>query len=156
MRTDVNMLGRNILAFRNACPLKSSRRRVSFFVVRDMERQNTTASTITDKQVVVVGGNRGIGLEVRILQDCQICSVEIIHAQKAGWQGKVAFYHPDFGVMPEQYVRQFLEKGNSVVATARTLAQAAELHKLAKKDSKLILTEVDVSNIDSIRVTSST
>ena len=64
MRTDVNMLGRNILAFRNAYPLKSSIRRSSVFVVRDMKRQKTTASVITDKQVVVVGGNRGIGLEV--------------------------------------------------------------------------------------------
>ena len=52
-------------------------------------------------------------------------------------------------------MRQFLEKGNSVVATARTLAQAAELHKLAKKESKLMLTEVDVSNVDSIKVISS-
>lgn len=51
-------------------------------------------------------------------------------------------------------MRQFLEKGNSVVATARTLAQAAELHKLAKKESKLMLTEVDVSNVDSIKVIS--
>ena len=57
--------------------------------------------------------------------------------------------------MLEQYVRQFLEKGNSVVATARTLTQAAELHKLAKKESKLMLTEVDVSSTESIRVLSS-
>ena len=67
----------------------------------------------------------------------------------------MAFYYPDFSVMLEQYVRQFLEKGNSVVATARTLAQAAELHKLAKKESKLMLTEVDVSNVDSVKVISS-
>ena len=53
-------------------------------------------------------------------------------------------------------MRQFLEKGNSVVATARTLAQAAELHKLAEKESKLMLTEVDVSNMNSIKVISST
>ena len=67
----------------------------------------------------------------------------------------MAIFHPDFGVMLEQYVRQFLEKGNSVVATARSLAQAAELHNLAKKESKLMLTEVDVSSMDSIRVISS-
>ena len=67
----------------------------------------------------------------------------------------MAYCHPDFSVMLEQYVRQFLEKGNSVVATARTLAQAAELHKLAKKESKLMLTEVDVTNVDSIKVISS-
>ncbi|CAK0780445.1 hypothetical protein CVIRNUC_005056 [Coccomyxa viridis] len=113
MRTDVNMLGRNMSAFRNACPLESSIRGSSVSIIRNMKRQKTTASIIEDKQVVVVGGNRGIGLE---------------------------------------YVRQFLEKGNSVVATARTLAQAAELHKLAKKESKLMLTEVDVSNVDSIKV----
>ena len=52
-----------------------------------------------------------------------------------------------------QYVRQFLEKGNSVVATARTPANAKELHKLAEKDSKLTLTQLDVTSMESIRVT---
>ena len=52
-----------------------------------------------------------------------------------------------------QYVRQFLEKGNSVVATARTPANAKELHKLADTDSKLTLTQVDVTSMESIKVT---
>ena len=52
-----------------------------------------------------------------------------------------------------QYVRQFLEKGNSVVATARTPAKAKELHKLAEKDSKLTLTQLDVTSMESIKVT---
>jgi len=52
-----------------------------------------------------------------------------------------------------QYVRQFLEKGDSVVATARTPSRAHELQKLAEKHDKLILTEVDVTSMDSIKVT---
>lgn len=52
-----------------------------------------------------------------------------------------------------QYVRQFLEKGNSVVATARTPTNAKELQKLAEKDSKLTLTQVDVTSMESIKVT---
>ena len=72
MRTDVNMLGRKISASRNACPLKSSIRRSSVFIVRDMKRQKTTASIIKDKQVVVVGGNRGIGLEVRTAKNAAL------------------------------------------------------------------------------------
>lgn len=87
MRTDVNMLGRNMSAFRNACPLESSIRGSSVSIIRNMKRQKTTASIIEDKQVVVVGGNRGIGLEVQIFIDCQICSIGIFCAHKAGWQG---------------------------------------------------------------------
>lgn len=52
-----------------------------------------------------------------------------------------------------QYVRQFLEKGNSVVATARTPSRAHELQELAEKHDKLILTEVDITSMDSIKVT---
>ena len=51
-----------------------------------------------------------------------------------------------------QFVRQFLEKGNSVVATARTPSKATELQKLAEKHSRLMLTEVDVTSMDSIKV----
>ncbi len=51
-----------------------------------------------------------------------------------------------------QFVRQFLEKGNSVVATARTPSNATELKKLAEKHSKLTLTEVDVTSMESIKV----
>ena len=76
MRTDVNMLGRNMSAFRLACPLTSGIRRSSAFVVRDMKRQKTTASVIKDKQVVVIGGNRGIGLEVRMFPHCQYAASE--------------------------------------------------------------------------------
>ncbi len=52
-----------------------------------------------------------------------------------------------------QYVRQFLEKGNSVVATARSPANAKELQKLADTDSQLMLTQVDVTSMESIKVT---
>ena len=155
MRTDVTMLGRSVSAIRVASPLNLGIRRASLSVTRDMKRHKTMSSIIHDKQVVVVGGNRGIGLEVRIFPDCLLCSIEIIYAHKAGWQGKMACNQPNLSAMLEQYVRQFLDKGNSVVATARTLAQAAELHKLAKKESKLMLTELDVSDSNSIRVISS-
>ena len=51
-----------------------------------------------------------------------------------------------------QFVKQLLEKGNSVVATARAPSKATELHKLAEKHSNLMLTEVDVTSMDSIKV----
>ena len=51
-----------------------------------------------------------------------------------------------------QFVKQFLEKGNSVVATARTPSRATDLQKLAEKHDKLMLTEVDVTSMDSIKV----
>ena len=91
MRTDVNMLGRSVSAFGNACPLKSSIRRASLFVVRDMKRHKTTASVIKDKQVVVVGGNRGIGLEVRILQGCQYAELNYYTLRKQDGKAKWHF-----------------------------------------------------------------
>ncbi len=51
-----------------------------------------------------------------------------------------------------QFVRQFLEKDNSVVATARTPSRATDLNKLAEKHSKLTVTEVDVTSMESIKV----
>ena len=91
MRTDVNMLGRNSAAFRKAYPLTSSIRRATSSVVRNMKRHKTTASNIEDKQVVVVGGNRGIGLEVRIFLCCHQCSIERAQSHKASWQGRVTW-----------------------------------------------------------------
>ena len=83
MRTDVTMLGRNVTALKIASPLKPNIRRAPLYAVRDMKRHKTTASIINDKQVVVVGGNRGIGLEVRLFMDCQVFSIESQHAHKA-------------------------------------------------------------------------
>ncbi|KAK9914895.1 hypothetical protein WJX75_002004 [Coccomyxa subellipsoidea] len=62
---------------------------------------------ISDKQVVVVGANRGIGFE---------------------------------------FVKQFLEKGNRVVATARDLSKASHLTNLKEQHAGLELTELDVTN----------
>lgn len=52
-----------------------------------------------------------------------------------------------------QLTRQLLNKGNSVVATARAPAKAAELQQLASEhESKLSITALDVSEPQSIEV----
>ena len=52
---------------------------------------------------------------------------------------------------PWQFVKQFLSKGNSVVATARNLEKAAELQRLAQEHAgRLTIASLDVSDPASI------
>jgi len=57
------MLGRSVSAFTSGTPLRIQRGCLS--MSRNDNRRIATAGAVTDKQVVVVGANRGIGLEVR-------------------------------------------------------------------------------------------
>jgi NADP-dependent 3-hydroxy acid dehydrogenase YdfG len=51
-----------------------------------------------------------------------------------------------------QFVKQFLEKGNRVVATARDLSKASHLTNLKEQHAGLELTELDVTNEQSRKV----
>lgn len=67
--------------------------------------------TLTGKTCVVVGANRGIGLE---------------------------------------FVRQLVQKGNTVIATSRRPTEAAELQELVSKGSSVHVMELDASKSESI------
>lgn len=51
-----------------------------------------------------------------------------------------------------QVAKQFLEKGNRVVATARDLSKATSLNKLKEQHPGLELAELDVTSADSRKV----
>lgn len=58
--------------------------------------------------------------------------------------------------MSLQFAKQFLEKGNRVVATTRDLSKASSLNKLKEQHDGLELTELDVTSADSRKVLAST
>lgn len=58
------MLGRSASAFRTGTPFRAQIQQGPAHMSRNLKRCITTATAITDKQIVVVGANRGIGLEV--------------------------------------------------------------------------------------------
>ena len=61
------MLGRSVTTFTTYRPLGTGLQRQSLSMSKSCKRRLVTTAAITDKQVVVVGANRGIGLEVRCL-----------------------------------------------------------------------------------------
>ena len=113
---------------------------------------------ITGKNVVVTGSNRGLGLQVRQQPTITINPSFPLSKEAApalvSPAGPDALYPPrppGLSLPPWQFVKQFLSKGNSVVATARNLEKAAELQRLAQEHAgRLTIASLDVSDPASI------
>jgi NADP-dependent 3-hydroxy acid dehydrogenase YdfG len=62
-------------------------------------------------------------------------------------------FHPAKAALAcSQFARQFLEKGNRVIATARDVSKAQKLSELKERHSSLDITELDVTSLASIEV----
>ena len=125
--------------------------------VRPLRRMSTAAS-LSNKNVAVVGASRGIGLEVgalskilsiRYLLFCMLSPATLLsllplHLAESGQAGV-----RDDIVGIVQFVRQLLARGNTVHATARRPEQAKELQDI--KTQQLSITSLDTSEPDTIR-----
>ena len=92
-------------------------------------------TSIVGKTILVTGASQGIGLEVGRAHQLRDCC------------------HPEFGLtrvcITQQFVRQFAQKGNNVIATVRTRTE--DLDRLGLSAQVHIL-ELDVSSPESIQV----
>lgn len=108
------------------------------FITRQTKRARTTCKAeVRDKDVLVAGASRGIGLEVSG-QTSFLCHRQELHV------------HADAFPLELQLVKQLADKGNRIQALVRG-GGGEELNYLQRKNKDITIRQVDVSDPAAIK-----